>query len=456
MKRITSVFMVFLVLLSLAACSSAQSSQEQPNQNESGAASEGQNSASGGNEEETGGQKVTFGTLDVKDVSALNFATDKCFVYTEDSFASNYGIADYEGNILAKAKYTNFEYVENKLILWRSDELVVYNTEGERLCCVSPAEGDKPFSQNMSAHATYYYTEREIIMPETAARENAYVTTVFSYDGKKVCSFEGVLRTYPCKDGFLLASTNRSTTNAIIDLTGAQLSISTSDGKKVEFFKIHQEGDVYGGALLFGTKYLRFDEIVFEGGGEMHEVSGVFDMTSKTVKLLEEGTFLYDCNDSYVIARYENESSADEDDTYRLYTDGYGSLAIDLSKHDALNGYRLSDAKFFSREKGYILLSLKKDYQSYYAIMDVNGKMIVNITEGYVPFLTDGNYLADDDLYPFASNTVNGKGVRDLSGNTLIACGEYQSMSQFVKGHAVVNGNTVINSKKEVIYSIQE
>ena len=455
MKRAIATFLAILALLSFSACSSKQSSKELPNQNESGA-SEDKSSANSGSKEETGGQKVTFGILDVKDVSALNLATDKCFVYTEDSFASNYGIADYEGNILAKAKYTNFEYVENKLILWRSDELVVYNTEGERLYCVSPAEGDKTFSQNMSAHATYYYTERVITLPESASSNNPYITTVFTYDGKEVCSFEGVLRTYPSKDGFLLATTNRDTTNAIFDLTGTPLSLSTADGKKVESFKIHQEGDVYGGALLFGTKYLRFDEIVLEGGGEMHEVSGVLDVASKTVKILEAGTFLYDCNDGYVIARYQNENNTAEDDTYCLYADGYSSLVIDLSNHDALNGYRLNDAKFFSREKGYILLSLTKDYQSYYAIMDVNGKMIVNITEGYVPFLTDSNYLADDNLYPFASNSVNGKGVRDLSGNTLIACGEYQSMSQFVKGHAVVNENTVINSKKEVIYSIAE
>lgn len=408
------------------------------------------NDENAGSDTESGGQRVTFGKLEEEDVAGLYLATDQCFVYREDSRFGGYGAADYDGYILAKAKYSNYEMVGDKLVFWNTSELVVYNTNGERLYQVSPAEGDEGFSANMDASDVYYCLDR-VVEEHEYEHMNEYGSTLYTYDGNEVCSFKGTLRTYPNEDGFFLASTNRSTTNAVIDMNGNELELTAADGRKIDSFSIHQEGDVYGGAFLFGTKYGRFDKITFENGDEQYNVSGVIDAATKTVTLLDDNVRLYDCNSDYVIAVV---TDGNGDKIYGLYTDGFGELVINLSEHQALGGYSLHDAKFFSREKGYILLTLSDDGDDYYAIIDTNGEVIVSATEGYVPFLTKSDYLSDNGYYPFA--TEDGNGVADLSGNIIIPCGQYQGMTSFIRGHAVVNGTSVINDKGDVVFSLPQ
>lgn len=395
---------------------------------------------------ESRGERVTFGKLETEDIRNLCLATDKCFVYYEDSRFGGYGIADYDNVILAEANYSNFEKVNDKLVLWNTRQLVVYNTDGERLYKIQCSDEGRGFDANMDASDRYYYLV-EIIEENEYENMDVYGTTLYTYEGEEVCSFTGSLRTYPNEQGFMLASTNRATTNAVIDISGNELQLTT-DGQKIVSFSIHQEGDVYGGAYLFGTKYARFDSITVENGEEQYDISGIIDANTKTVTLLDESIRLYDCNNDYVIAVVTDEN---DNKTYGLYTDGFGELAINLSEHPVLSDYGLHDAKFFSREKGYILLTLT---DGHYAVIDTNGEIIISATEGNIPFLTKSNYLSDNDCYPF--ETDDGYGIANLSGDIVIPCGQYRGMTEFIQGYAVANGETIINDKGEVILSIAQ
>ncbi len=452
MKKMIVCVLLASLVLSCIACK--ESSQQQVNQGSSevqGGESVGGNESVEGNDslgEETGndnsgsegeGQKVTYGKLEENEVVQIYAATDKCFLYFAKSFNSySVGLADYEGNILAKAKYTSGDIVEDSIVLWQSKELVVYDLDGNLLHTITTTEEDGLFKANMASSESYYSLE-------SGVEEN--VSTLYNMDGQKICTFHGVLRTYPNEDGFFLATTNKSGTNAMIDLQGNELKFTTSDGIGVESFAIHQQSDVYGGAFLFGTKYASFDEIVLANGDEM-SCYGVIDVAAKNIRFLDKSVRLYDYNKDYVLAVVKDDAGKE---SYGLYSDGFGELVLDLSNHEVVGEYGLHDAKFFSREKGYILLSLKGNY---HAIIDTKGNVIVDATEGYIPFLTNSNYLSDSGYYPFA--TDDGNGVRDLEGNIMIPCGQYQGMSGFIRGHAVVNGTTVIDAKGNVIYSIPE
>lgn len=425
------------------------SSEIQGGESAEGNDSLGEGTGNDDNTSEGEGQRVTYGKLEEDEVVGIYYATDKCFLYAAEAFRSyKYGIADYEGNVLAKAEYINADLVEDSIILWKSGQMVVYNFDGELVHTVNTSEEYEPFDVSTKVSDLYYCLEKLTKESEAGEHMDEYETIMCTYDGQQVCSFNGILRTFPNEDGFFLATTNRSTTNAVIDMQGNELKFTTSDGIGVESFEIHQQSDVYGGAFLFGTKYASFDEIVLENGEEMSGY-GIIDVSTKTITLLDKSVRLYDYNNDCVLAVVKDDAGNEK---YGLYFDGFGKLILDLSSHEVVSEYGLHDAKFFSREKGYILLTLKGNY---YAIIDMNGNVIVDATEGYVPFNGDSNYLSDNGLYPFA-NAEDKKGVADLEGNIIIPCGQYESMSRMIKGHAVVNGTSVIDVDGNVLYSIPE
>ena len=451
MKKSIILVLLTVLMFTLVACGeNTNQAANGGNSVQGGSDSMGETTAPSNGENtqtETSGQRVTFGKLDNGDVERIWLATDQCFVYREDSRFRGYGVADYDGNILAEADYSNYEMVGDKIILWNTRKLVVYNTDGELLEKISVDAENGEFDSNMDASDQYYYLDY-MVQEQEYEHMDVYGTTLYNLSGSEVCSFIGTLRTYPNEDGFFLASTNRDTTNAVIDMSGTELKLTAADGRKIDSFSIHQQGDVYGGAFLFGTQYGRFDSILFENGEEQNDVSGIIDASTKTVRILDENVRLYDCNSDYVIAVVTNENG---DEVYGLYEEGFGKMVINLSEHPALAGHGLHDAKFFSREKGYILLSLKGDY---HAIIDTNGEVIVSATEGFVPFRTNSDYLSDNGCYFF--ETDDGMGVTNLSGDAVIPCGQYKDITPFIHGYAVVEGTSIINDQGNVVYSISE